>query len=130
MKESLQQTLINAFDYLITSTLEGARPEEARARFRLFQKQHPETEMDLIWKKNLMIGPYTTTSCSISPERGLCLWPSPERSLPWPMRGVQRLSEGDLVRVNNEVLNISQVIVCLILSGARRALSIAWSIPA
>ena len=37
----------------------------------------------------------------------------PEHTLPWPMRGVHRASEVDLVRVNNTVLKIDQAIACL-----------------
>jgi putative peptide maturation system protein len=114
MKETLQQALIDAFDYLMTSTLEGARPEEARARFRLFHEQHPKTEMELIWEEE----PYDRSIhydilFHLAGEGTVSLAFSPERSLPWPMRGVQRLNEGDLVRVNNVLLNVSQAIVCL-----------------
>jgi putative peptide maturation system protein len=114
MKKTLQQALIDAFDYLMTSTLEGARPEEARVRFRLFQERHPETEMDLIWEEE----PYDRSIhydilFHLTGEGTVSLAFSPECSLPWPMRGVQRLSEGDLVRVNNVLLNVSQAIAHL-----------------
>jgi putative peptide maturation system protein len=37
----------------------------------------------------------------------------PDKALPWPMRGVHRWSEQDLVRVNNIVLRVHEAIACL-----------------
>jgi hypothetical protein len=37
----------------------------------------------------------------------------PERAVPWPLRGVQRQSEGDLVRVNTNVLRVDTAMACL-----------------
>ena len=51
MKEELQQTVVEALDYLMTLIQEGTRPEEARARLRLLQKRHPNTRMDLVWEE-------------------------------------------------------------------------------
>jgi putative peptide maturation system protein len=38
---------------------------------------------------------------------------APADGLPWPLRGVHRWSEGDLVRVNGTTLRIQQAIACL-----------------
>src|SRR5207247_7550669 len=37
----------------------------------------------------------------------------PDRALPWPLRGVHRWSDKDLVRVNDTVLQVDQAIACL-----------------
>lgn len=38
---------------------------------------------------------------------------APADGLPWPLRGVHRWSEGDLVRVNGTTLRIQQAVACL-----------------
>ena len=38
---------------------------------------------------------------------------APADGLPWPLRGIHRWSEGDLVRVNGTTLRIQQAIACL-----------------
>lgn len=38
---------------------------------------------------------------------------APPDGLPWPLRGVHRWSEGDLVRVNGTTLRIQQAVACL-----------------
>src|SRR5438094_5255133 len=37
----------------------------------------------------------------------------PDRAIPWPLRGVQRWREQDLLRVNATVLRVDQAIACL-----------------
>jgi putative peptide maturation system protein len=37
----------------------------------------------------------------------------PDRTLPWPLRGVHRWNERDLLRVNSTVMNVDQAVACL-----------------
>ena len=114
MSGTLQQALIDALDYLVTLSREGTRPEEAKTRLGLLQRYYPNTGMDLLWEEEaydqsvhydilLHLCGMGTVSLSFCPDR----------ALPWPMRGVHRWSETDLVRVNNTTLKVEQAIACL-----------------
>jgi putative peptide maturation system protein len=114
MKGTLQQTLIDTLDYIMTLSREDTRPEEAKTRLRFLQRRYPDTEMKLLWEEepydqsvhyDVLLRPYESGTVSLS----FC----PDRALPWPIRGVHRWSESDLVRVDNTVLKIEQAIACL-----------------
>lgn len=51
MKETVQQTLVETLDYLMTLVRDGIRPEEARSGLRLLQSRHGEVGMQLIWEE-------------------------------------------------------------------------------
>jgi len=114
MKDTPQPILSETLNCLMTFSQNRIRPEEATARLRLLQQQYPHTAMDLLWEEEeydqsvhydalLHLDGTGTVSLSFCPEH----------TLPWPMRGVHRASEADLVRVNNTVLKIDQAIACL-----------------
>src|SRR5262245_49738026 len=98
MKETLRRALVDSLDYLVTLTREGIRPAEARARLRLLQEQHPETGVDLLWEEEAYDqSVHYDALLRLSGEGTISLSFCPERALPWPLRGVQRWSEADLV---------------------------------
>lgn len=114
MKTALQHVLVETLDYLMTLSQKDTQPEEAKARFRHLQKQYPDTKLELLWEREeydrslhydvlLRLHEQGTVSLSFCPDR----------VLPWPLRGVHRWTEGDLVRVNNTVLQVGQAIACL-----------------
>jgi putative peptide maturation system protein len=114
MKGTLQQAVVNALDYLMLLSRESIRPEEARARLRLLRQQHPDIGMELLWEEEaydqsvhydalLDLDGAGTVSVSFCPDK----------VLPWPMRGVHRWSDADLLRVNHTVLRVDQAIACL-----------------
>src|SRR3989442_1755928 len=114
MNSTLQQALIDALDYLMRLNREGTRPEEAKARLRPLQKSHPDIEMDLLWEEEAYDQSvhYDILLC-LSGEGTVSLSFCPDRILPWPLRGVHRWGERDLVRVNNTLLKVDQAIACL-----------------
>jgi putative peptide maturation system protein len=114
MNAPFRQTLNDTLDFLMALAREGARPEEARARLPPLRGLSPDTDIDLVWEEQaydrsvhydalLHVGGEGTVSLSFCPERGL----------PWPLRGVQRWSDQDLLRVNHTVLRVDQAIACL-----------------
>ncbi|MDP9368254.1 MAG: TIGR04500 family putative peptide maturation system protein [Chloroflexota bacterium] len=112
--DPVSPALADALTYLRDLHRDGVGSDVARARLRRFQEQHPAVRIDLLWEEetydesvhyDLLLrqpGGGTTTI-------GYC----PERALPWPMRGVHRWSEGDLVRVNGTVLRVAQAMAFL-----------------
>lgn len=114
MTDSLKPALCAAIDYLKTLNREGVRPNEARTRLQGLRSQYPGTRVDLLWEEeacdrsvhyDALIHDAGEGTVSIS----FC----PEKTLPWPLRGVQRWSEMNLVRVNATVLKVDQAVALL-----------------
>jgi putative peptide maturation system protein len=114
MNGTFQQALVSTLDTLMDLSREGVRPEEAWARLRLLRQGHPGIGMELLWEEEsydssvhydalLDLEGAGTVSVSFCPNK----------VLPWPMRGVHRWSESDLLRVNDQVLRMDQAIACL-----------------
>lgn len=114
MNDSLRQALIEALDYLQALQREGVRPDEARARLQSFRGQHRDLAIELLHE----IQHYDNTVhydllLRRAGEGTASLSYCPERTVPWPMRGVHRHDEGNLVRVNAHTLTVDQAIACL-----------------
>lgn len=107
--DALSETL----DYLVLLGRDGIQPQEARARLRLLQARHADTDLHLVWEAEaydgsvhydvLMRGAGATVSLSVCPDR----------ALPWPLRGAQRWSDADLLRVDDVVLKVDQAIASI-----------------
>src|SRR5689334_22606138 len=102
MKNAVHEAAADTLDVLISLTNDGVRPREARVRLGELRKRYPETPIELVWEEAaydatvhydalLQLPGSGTVSVSFSPERGL----------PWPLRGVHRWSDADLVRVKS-----------------------------
>jgi putative peptide maturation system protein len=114
MADPLTPALCAALDYLKALNRDGVRPPEARARLQGLRGRHPEARLDLLWEEE---------ACDYSVHYDALLYRDgegtvslsycPERTLPWPLRGVQRWSEMNLVRVNATVLKVDQAVALL-----------------
>lgn len=114
MSATPQQAVSDTLDYLMTLVQEGVRPQEAKARLRLLQKQHPDTGMNLVWEEDVYDGSmHYDALLRLSGGATVSLSFCPERALPWPLRGAHRWSESELARVNNTILRVDQAIACL-----------------
>jgi putative peptide maturation system protein len=114
MMDTLQQVLVASLDYLLTLSREAVRPEEARVGLRLLQGRYPNTRMNLVWEEEAYDrSVHYDMLLHLAGEGTVSLSFCPERTLPWPLRGVQRRNEADLVRVNNTVLRVDQAVACL-----------------
>jgi putative peptide maturation system protein len=113
MKENVQQTLVETLEYLVTLVRDGIRPEDARSGLRPLQMRHSEVGIQLIWEEE----PYNRSihydALLHLPEGTASLSYCDDRAMPWPLRGVHRWSDAELVRVNNSVLRVDQAIACL-----------------
>jgi putative peptide maturation system protein len=113
MSDPLHQ-LPEALDYLKALIREGVGPAEALARLRALRQRHPDTEMELVWEEQAYDSSLHYDLLLRRPGEGtVSLSFCPDRVLPWPLRGVQRLSDRQIVRVNNTVLDVSQAIACI-----------------
>src|SRR5688572_13024203 len=109
MKETVEQTLVETLNYLITLVRDGIRPEEARSGVGQLQTRHSEVGMELIWEEEAYDSSVHYDALLQLPEMGaVSLSYCDDRALPWPLRGVHRFSDADLVRVNNNVMKVDQ----------------------
>ena len=114
MNATLQQAVSDTLEYLMTLGREGVRPQEAKERLRLLEKRHPDTGMNLVWEEEVYDGSvHYDVLMRLSEGATVALSFCPDHVLPWPLRGAHRWSEGELVRVNDTLLRVSQAIACL-----------------
>jgi putative peptide maturation system protein len=114
MNDQTRQLLLDALDLLAEMNAEGLRPTQAQARLRPLQGRYPGHAIDMVWEEEAYDGSVHYDLLLNHPGQGtVSLSLCSEPALPWPLRGVHRWSEKDLVRVNNTVLPVSQAIACL-----------------
>jgi putative peptide maturation system protein len=110
----LATVLGDTVEYLRVLTREGVRPAEACARLRPLQERYPETPLDLVWLEETYDRSVHYDALLDLPGEGtVSLSFSPEDGLAWPLRGVQRWRDQELVRVDDVVLTVDHAIACL-----------------
>lgn len=114
MDHLLRQAVLDALDYLVSLHHDGARPREARTRLQPLRGRHPGLEIDLLLEEQAFDSTVHYDALLRNAGEGtISLSYCPERATPWPLRGVHRWSECDLVRVNENVLQVNAAIACL-----------------
>jgi putative peptide maturation system protein len=114
MHPELQPLLGETLNYLQTLARDGVAPVEARAGLRQLEQQYPQTPLELVWvTESYDQSVHYDALVHLPGEGTVSVSFSPERSLPWPLRGVQRWHDQDLVRVNGTVLTVDHAIACL-----------------
>jgi putative peptide maturation system protein len=114
MTDPLTPAVCAALEYLRDLNRDGVRPDEARKRMSGLRGQHPQTRIDLLWEEEACDqSVHYDTLVQQDGEGTVSLSFCRERTLPWPLRGVQRWSEMDLVRVNATVLKVDQAVALL-----------------
>lgn len=114
MNDSLRLAVSEVLDYLLALQNEGVRPREARARLQPLRGRYPELGIDLLAEEEAFDqSVHYDALLRRAGEGTVSLSYCQERAIPWPLRGVHRWSEGDLVRVNANVLAVDAAMACL-----------------
>ena len=114
MRETVERTVIDTLDYLMTIVREETRPETARFGLRPLQRKHSAVGMQLLWEEETYDGRVHYDALLNLPNEGtISISFCDDRATPWPLRGVHRWSDADLVRVNNNKLSVDQAIACM-----------------
>ncbi len=114
MNESLQQAVYDVLDYLLALQHDGVRPRDARVCLQPIRRRNSDFEIDLLAEEqDLDQSVHYDALIRRAGEGTVTLSYCPERAIPWPLRGVHRWHEGDLVRVNTNVLQMEAAIACL-----------------
>jgi putative peptide maturation system protein len=114
MSCDLTPALTDTLECLRALRRERGRPDEARARVRRLARAHAPVAIDLVWEEEacdesvhydalLHLEGVGTVSLSFCPAG----------ALPWPLRGVQRLNDKDLLRVNRTLISVSEAVAML-----------------
>jgi len=114
MTDTFPKALNETFDCLLTLWRDNVSPEGAMAHFHTLQERHRNMDMDLLWEQEtypqavhydvlLRLPGQGTVSLSFCPDRGV----------PWPLRRAHYAREGDLVRVNAQILTVERAMACL-----------------
>ena len=111
MNESSRNLCIELLDALIALADEGVEPQEANARIRALGARHPQASIDLVWERDSYENRAHYDALVDHEGRGtISLAFCPDRGLPWPLRGAQRWSEYELLRVNQTLLRVDEAI--------------------
>jgi putative peptide maturation system protein len=114
MNDSLQPAVLDVLDYLLDLQQEDVRPGEARARLQPLRGRHPGLTIDLLAEEEAFDQSiHYDALLQCSGQGTVSLSYCPERAVPWPLRGVHRWDEADLVQVNTNVLRVDAAIACL-----------------
>lgn len=111
MNESSRNTCLELIESLIALADEGVEPQEAQARIQELGARHPQARIDLVWDRESYENRFHYDAL-LDHEGGGTISISfcPDRGLPWPLRGVQRWSEYELLRVNQSLLRVDEAI--------------------
>lgn len=114
MLEATQSTVVEVLEYVSMLVRDEVGPEAACERLAGLRSRHPQSSIELVWQEqgfdhslhyDALIRGAEDMTLSVS----VC----PDRALPWPLRGVQRSRDSDLLRVNGTVLRVVDAVARL-----------------
>jgi putative peptide maturation system protein len=107
------ETLMAGLNLLKKISVENPTPPVARSRMAALQSAFPDVGLELIWQRERFDNSLQYDLLLSDSEGTISLGFSPDAELPWPLRGVQRWSEDDLLVVNNTTLKVQEAIALL-----------------
>jgi putative peptide maturation system protein len=112
--EPLHRTIADALEYLRTLVRDDVKPRDAEQQFRSLQTRYPAAKLQLVWDEEVFDGSIAyDVLLRLDDGATLSIALCAERGLAWPLRGVKRWSERDLVRVNGQLLAVDDAILFL-----------------
>jgi len=111
MNETLQQATNHALDFLMT--LDGVQPADAQRRLRAIQSEHPDIGLELVWEQESFDGSLHYDVLVRADGATVSVSFCRDGALPWPLRGVRRWSDADLMQVNGRILTMQDAVALL-----------------
>ena len=114
MTLELASLLTDTLDCLRTLRRERVRPDAARASIRRLTKAYAPVDIDLVWEEEPYDGSlHYDALVHLAGEGTVSMSFCAADALPWPLRGVQRLSDQNMLRVNRTLVSVNQVVAML-----------------
>jgi putative peptide maturation system protein len=114
MQRSIKEAATATLDYLMTLIGEGTQPDAAKSGLQPLQQRYPEMTLQLLWEEEAFDQSMHYDALLRVPSNGIISMSyCDERAKPWPLRGVQRWSDKNLLRVNETVMQVDQAIACM-----------------
>jgi putative peptide maturation system protein len=113
MNEPLLSAVRDALALLVRLRQERIGPEEAQAAVRALKARHPDAWMNLVWEQEAYEGSIHYDILVADDAGTYSLSYCADEALPWPVRGLQRVNESLVVRVDNEPVNIGHAMTSL-----------------
>lgn len=119
MTESIQLAVRAVLEFLADVTRSRAAPDAAMQRLRELATAHPGIHMQLLWNTEAY-DESVHYDVLVHPDHGdtVSVSLSSNHALPWPLRGIQRWTEANLVQVNGQTLTVE---------GAIGLLDVLWN---
>jgi putative peptide maturation system protein len=92
---------------------EQVAPEDAWDEVGALRRRHPGTWINLVWEQETYGDKIHYDILVGAGEGTLSVSYCPDEDVPWPVRGLQRVNESLVLRVNDDPVRISQVITSL-----------------
>jgi len=108
--ETLKQSVINVLEVLVTAAAEHLEPEETRRRLLTLELRH---EVELVWQRELYDDSLHYDALIKVFSGSISISCCADNGLPWPLRGVRRWSEQDLLQVGERRLTVHEAIAFL-----------------
>ncbi|WP_280152264.1 TIGR04500 family putative peptide maturation system protein [Piscinibacter sp. XHJ-5] len=114
MPDPTPDVLHDVHAFLDSLAHQRASPEAALAGLPSLRARHPGADIDVVWEQQAFDGS-THFDALIRQDAGKTISVSvcQDHALPWPLRGLQRWKDSDLVRVNGVVLSVADAIAQL-----------------
>jgi len=112
MTETMQRAVVDVLAYLMSLSQDPVLPAEAQRGLRLVQTQHPELALELVWEVeaydqslhyDVLVQSAAGDTVSVSHCAG-------GGGLPWPLRGVRRWSDANLLQVDGKMLTMEEAV--------------------
>ena len=114
MNTNLQLAVTDTLEFLLTLQRESIQPAGARERLQSLRLLHPGLALHLLSEVEAYDQSVHYDVLIRNGDDGtVSLSYCPERATPWPLRGVHRWSDADLLRVNAYVLKVDEAIAFL-----------------
>jgi putative peptide maturation system protein len=111
MREAAAALLADVIDCLDRVTRQQVQPLQACAHLNGVRKRHPEASIELVWEDQTFDGALHYDALIRDGERrAISVSVCPDDALPWPLRGLQRWRDSDLLRVNGVVLQVADAL--------------------
>lgn len=99
--------LAAALDYLVHLAAENAGPDDAVERITALRTEHPGLDWEVVWAAQVFASRFEYDLLIGHPTLGtVSLGLAPRDGVPFPLRGVQRWAEMEVVRVNHRSLSL------------------------